>query len=319
MIKCIAPWFGSKRSLAPRIVEQLGPHDHFHEPFCGSLAVLFAKEKSRQETVNDLHGDLINLTRVVQDDDLAPQLFERLACTLFSDGLFDTAKEIMQGSFGDPLEPPVMIERAYAYFVVSWMGRNGIAGTNVGHLRGASYSIAVRWTNGGGSPTVRFRNVVESIPAWHERLRNVVILHRDAFSYLHKLEDVPGTAIYVDPPYASESRSGFNSGGGKSHYLHEFKQSEGALLGAQDDHVRLAEILRRYQQARIIVSYYDCPRVRELYAGWTFLDCMTNKKLTSANGRGGGTREAPELLIINGPARAGSAAPTEPAEEEATA
>lgn len=36
-ISAIAPWFGSKRTLAPRIVEVLGEHRAYWEPFCGSL------------------------------------------------------------------------------------------------------------------------------------------------------------------------------------------------------------------------------------------------------------------------------------------
>ena len=56
-INAIVPWFGSKRYLAPRIVEQLGPHRAYWEPFCGSLAVLLAKPVASQETVCDLHAE----------------------------------------------------------------------------------------------------------------------------------------------------------------------------------------------------------------------------------------------------------------------
>ena len=34
----LAPWFGSKRNLAPTIAEELGPHCCYFEPFCGSVA-----------------------------------------------------------------------------------------------------------------------------------------------------------------------------------------------------------------------------------------------------------------------------------------
>ena len=60
-IGAIAPWFGSKRSMAPIIVSELGPHSAYWEPFCGSMAVLMAKPPCIMETVNDLHADLINL------------------------------------------------------------------------------------------------------------------------------------------------------------------------------------------------------------------------------------------------------------------
>ncbi len=65
-IKAIAPWFGGKRTLAGLILEQLGDHKQYFEPFCGSMAVLMAKEPSQKETVCDLHGELYDGWRVVE-------------------------------------------------------------------------------------------------------------------------------------------------------------------------------------------------------------------------------------------------------------
>ena len=259
------------------------------------MAVLFAKEPSQKETVNDLHGDLVNLARVIQHIDLAETLYTRLQKALFSEALLDEAREKLEGwSFCQDGEVnELSLERAYWYFLACWMGRNGTAGT-----ARLDYQIAVRWTKGGGSPTVRFRNALDSMPAWHQRLRNVVILRRDAFSILDRFEDVQGTAIYADPPYEAVTRSAGsikNGRGGK--YLHEFDHGGGLL---EDDHERLAQILRGYLHARIVVSYYDCPRVRELYDGWTFIEHTRQKHLHAQNGRGARPKDAPEILIVNG-------------------
>jgi len=293
-VKAIAPWFGGKRTMAPLIVEQLGKHSQYFEPFCGSMAVLFAKEPTQKETVNDLHGDLVNLARVLADPQEAPSLYERLQSTLFSEDLLHQAREhlddvsslsLIAHHFTD--RPHAQrLERAYWYFLASWMGRNGTAGT-----ARMDYQIAVRWTKGGGSPTVRWKHAVESIPAWHRRLQNVVILCRDAFNILDRFEDVPQTAIYVDPPYPAETRA-------KGKYLHEFNH-ENTLL-ERNDHARLAEILRRYRNARIVVSSYDCPQIRELYEGWTVVEHYRQKHLHAQNGRGARPKKAPEVLIING-------------------
>jgi DNA adenine methylase len=177
------------------------------------------------------------------------------------------------------------------------MGRNGTAGT-----ARLDYQIAVRWTKGGGSPTVRFRNAVDSLPAWHQRLKNVVILRRDALQIIDRFEDVKETAIYADPPYEAVTRSTGsvkNGRGGK--YLHEFDHSAG-MFG--DDHQRLADALRGYRNARIVVSYYDCQRIRDLYKGWTFIEHTRQKHLHAQNGRGARPKEAPEILIVNGPSYA---------------
>src|SRR3954464_10186721 len=77
-VTAIAPWFGSKRTMAPIIVEELGSHRAYFEPFCGGMSVLLNKPIVGHETVNDLHRDLINLARVIQDGTLGPKLYRRL-------------------------------------------------------------------------------------------------------------------------------------------------------------------------------------------------------------------------------------------------
>jgi len=304
-IKAIAPWFGGKRTLAPRIVAELGPHTQYFEPFCGSMAVLLAKQPAQKETANDMHGDLMNLARVIADPHLAPVLYERLAVAPMCEALLEDARQVIESSSDDA--EPRDVDRAFWYFLASWQGRNGTAGT-----ARMDYQIAVRWTKNGGSPTVRFRNAVQSIPVWHARLLNVVMLCCDAFKFIDRFEDCPGTAIYVDSPYTAETRNnlgGKNGGGGR--YKHEFTnrgvnmpQRGGMFEGDaedRDDHERLAAALRGYSKARIVVSYYDCPKVRDLYPGWTVVDCATNKQLHQQNGRGRRSAIAPEILLINGP------------------
>lgn len=306
-VKAIAPWFGGKRTMADDIVKQLGPHGQYFEPFCGSMAVLFAKPPCQKETVNDLHGDLVNLARCIQDQPFAERLYERLQRCLFSDDILAQARIELERPLTEATHFVPDPDRAYWYFIASWMGRNGTAGT-----ARVDYQLAVRWTKGGGSPTVRWRNALESLPAWHNRLRNVVILRRDAFKILDgtdrgqwserqpvaRFEDVKETAVYVDPPYHADTRS-FTKNGMSSKYLHEFEHEEG--LFGHNDHVRLRDILNCYKKARIVVSYYDCPEVRELYEGWTFIEKTRQKHLHAQNGRGARPKDAPELLIVNGP------------------
>lgn len=290
-IKSIAPWFGGKRTLAPLVVEQLGDHGQYFEPFCGSMAVLMVKEPCQKETVNDLHGDLINLARVVSDPDIAPKLYERLTRAVLSEQLVKESRTRLE----EPMPEGPDIVRAYWYFLSSWMGRNGTSG-----CERQDYQIAVRWTQDGGSPVIRWRNAVDSLPAWHVRLQNVVILNRDAFKIIDRLEDHERTAIYVDPPYLPETRTGYDKNTGR--YLHEFKSSSG-LFGEQDDHAKLAEVMRSYKRARVVVSYYDCPRARNLYDGWTFIECTMRKNINQQSARtkySGTPKDAPEVLIVNG-------------------
>lgn len=46
-------YYGAKVTIAQRIVDLLPPHEHYVEPFAGSLAVLLAKRPSRPFPVAD--------------------------------------------------------------------------------------------------------------------------------------------------------------------------------------------------------------------------------------------------------------------------
>lgn len=275
-ITALSPWFGSKRTLAPEIVAEFGPHRVYWETFCGSMAVLLAKAPVVMETVNDLHGDLINLARVVQDDELGPALYRKLRRTMMSEALHREAavRHRDRGYMGD-VAPD--LQAAYDYFLCSWLGRNGVAGTS-------SYNqgFCVRYTANGGHAAKRWASVTDSIPAWRRRLRNVTILCRDGFELLDRIRDDPGTVIYCDPPYLVKGAK----------YVHDFKDI---------DHARLAEALRRFRSARVIVSYYDDPRLQDLYPDWTYRRFEVTKALVNQGMRDQeGRVTAVEVLLING-------------------
>lgn len=280
-IRALAPWFGGKRNMAPRIVAELGPHRVYWELFGGGLSVLFAKPQCVMETVNDLHGDLINLARVVQSDELAPALFDRVQRTAMHEDLFEACAERVRPRRSGPAPDAPDMEAAYCYLVVSWLGMNGVAGTN-----NYNANFCVRYTANGGHAAKRWRSVAESIPAWWARLRNVTILNRDTFDLLAKIDDDSKAAIYLDPPYVTKGAK----------YVHDFSGF---------DHYRLAQQASRFKAARVVISYYDHPSIREWYAGWNIVAAPVTKSMVSGGRRGnGGAVSAPEVLIINGPSYA---------------
>jgi DNA adenine methylase len=304
-IRAVAPWFGAKRRMAEMIVAELGEHDSYVEPFCGSCAVLLGKQQVSFETVNDLHGDLTHLLRCLQDEAVALWLYGQTARTCMAEGLLKDAHELLGGSPPPDMGAPVDRHRAYAYLIQSWMMRSGVSGTKLGEVSGVSSCIATRFTTGGGSPTVRWTSMVESIPAWHLRLRSVVVLRRDAFALIEQIDDKSGVVIYLDPPYLAGSRTGLDRASGKAAYLHEFEAGGVGIFGHVDDHTRLADALGRFKRARVVVSYYAHPRLAELYPGWTVRDCTQNKNMSNFTGRGERYSKSPEVLLINGPSYTG--------------
>jgi len=273
-IKAAVPWLGSKRNLAPVAIKLLGPHRVYWELFCGSMAVLFAKVLCVMETVVDLHADLTNLAKVLQSEALALKLYRRAARTLMSDQLHREARNRLVEARLVEMDSPDL-DRAYDYLLCSWQGRNGAAGTSC-HNSG----FCVRYTSNGGHAAKRWKGVIESIPWWHQRLLNVTVLRRDVFGVGEKIEDKAGTAIYCDPPY-------FEKG---SKYLHDF---------TDDDHERLATLLHRFRETRVVLSYYDHPKLDELYPRWTKHYITVAKAMSHQNKRGENKKRAVEVLLTN--------------------
>lgn len=329
IIKATLPYFGGKRTLADRIVAQFGPHKSFWDIFCGSLAPILAKEPCAQETANDLYGDLINLARVLRDEEWGSWLYRQLRRTLVHESLYWVEAKKMKSTREHDVGPddaapgPADAQRAYTFFVASWLGRNGVTGT-----RGWNSNFCVRYTVNGGFQGQRFAGAVDSIPAWRRRLRKVTILRRDAFALLEKIEDARGTVIYADPPYLLDTR---NQNHGSSKYIHEFEDIViwvckcGVLreqwLARKDalpecakcrsmtvkrrlsQHERLAELLARFKEARIVLSYYASPRLAELYPGWAQIAMPCVKGMATQGKRGSKKEIAPEVLLVNGEVR----------------
>lgn len=281
-VTALAGWFGSKRTLSPLIVSQLGPHKAYIEPFSGSMAVLLAKQPCSFEIANDLHGDLTNLAWTIQHEWEGPHLYRQLRRTLFDEATFTFARERINML---PLaESPLQVneqtaERAYWYFVLCWMGRSGVLGT-----KDYNNVFTVRYTTNGGNQATRFSSAVDSIPDWRKRLRNVTITRRCGLELLEKTPDQKGLSIYVDPPYLQKG----------AEYEHDFSPI---------DHACLASILDKFREARVVVSYYRHHQLESLYPSsrWTWIDATRTKNMSVQGRRGAVAKQAEEVLLVNGP------------------
>jgi DNA adenine methylase len=300
-ISTVAPWFGGKRTLGPKIVSLMRPHRCYWEPFVGGITIPLIKPPATMETINDLHGEVTNLARVLASPAHKDQLYTRLQCTLMSQQLHREAAERWKARGLVPAPPEPDLERAYDYFLCCWLGRNGVAGTESYHQ-----GFCVRYTANGGHAAKRFRSAVESIFEWHERLRNVTILNECGFKLLDRIEDEPKTVIYLDPPYVQKGAT----------YQYDFvlassldplttvRRDDGVVTDRKSKilplHENLVVLANRFRQAQVIVSYYDHPLVRELYTGWRFIECPMTKALVSSGQRGkAGATLAPEVLLVN--------------------
>lgn len=325
-ITALAPWFGGKRNLSGDIVAELGEHRAYWEPFAGSMAVLLSKPPCSMETVNDLHGHLVNLARVVRDSELGPRLYRMLRRTLMHEEFFaesdgqvreeERLNYFSQGIEGiDRISKGRQLMAAYDYFLVSWMGRNGTAGTPASHKG----TFCVRYTNRGGHAGRRWSGAVNSIPAWRRRLADVTIIRRDAFELIERIADEERVAIYCDPPYLVKgARYLHDDNVGRPASVSDAEWSETVALCRRQGpdlaalpperqawHLLLARRLSRFCKARVVVSYYDHELLSALYPaidGWHCRRLKAAKAMVHAGQRGNSGRvDAPEVLLINGP------------------
>jgi DNA adenine methylase len=226
------------------ILPFLPPHRLYTEAFGGGAGVLLRKERSYAEIYNDLDDDIVTLFRVLQDPAQAARFVEVLHLTPFARREFQIAY--------DPTDDP--IERARRLVIRSFMGfgSNAHSLSNRGHQSSGFRSSSNR---SGTTPAQDWANLPGAYGAIIERMRGVVIEHRDAMVILER-HDGPDSLHYVDPPYVHETRSTFKSG--KMAYKHEL-DIEG--------HTRLIEVLRRLS-GMVVLSGYAHPLYDSTLEDW---------------------------------------------------
>lgn len=225
-------YFGGKTRLAERIIALLPAHDHYVEPFAGSLAVLLAKPRVDMETVNDLDGDLMTFWRVLRDR--PEELALRMAMTPHSRAEYQAAYEVAADD----------LERARRVWVLLSQGRGGT-------LRRTGW----RFYRDPKASTYSFPEYlaayVNRVPACAERLAGVSLECRDALEVVEDYGRHPGVLLYCDPPYVGSTRS--------ANYRLE--------MTADGKHREVAAALAACKAA-VVVSGYHSPLYDDLYDGW---------------------------------------------------
>lgn len=291
-ITALAGWFGAKRSIASDIMPYLGDHQSYLEPFTGSMAMLFAKKPAKLEIVNDLNREITNVGECLQDPYTRRLLLHRLKNLIPTEALFRKARDQYPACNRESDQRDV--DAAVTALTYWWLGMSGLAGTK------SKPGYALRYSPNGGNPMVRWASVLRSLSWMADRLRGVVITSRCAGEMLAEYPDAPRHTIYCDPPYIRKT----------AEYEHDFAgitEQDGNSLFGQDErltHEGLAKLLNRFEQTRVVVSYYDEPELDWLYPAPRWLKVKLTGKKAMANANGGGEVESPEVLLINDGGRA---------------
>lgn len=227
------PYFGGKMTVGPAIAALLPAHSHYVEPYCGSLAVLFAKPPSDHETVNDLDQKLMTFWRVLRDH--PDELARRCALTPHARGEYDAAM---------PLDAEDDLELARQVFIKLTQGRSG-------RLLRTGWRHYVNPAGSSASMPRYLEAYVDRLASAVERLHHVSLESMPALELIAKYGAEPDVLLYVDPPYLGSTRGYGNAYRVEMRTDAEHRDLAGALHAAR---------------AVVVVSGY--PSDRELYAGW---------------------------------------------------
>jgi len=238
---------GSKRRIADWICGHMPPHHSYLEPYFGSGAVLFKKEPSAIETVNDLDSRVTNLFKIIreQPNDLA----RVLSATPHS------RKEYMAtftaGSSND------ILESTRQFLIQCWQGHG---------FRTSRYSSG--WKNDvqGREAAYSLRNWYR-LPGWiievAERLRQVQIENMPAVKLIQRFK-YKNVLIYADPPYVLGTKTG-------KQYKYEMSDA---------DHIELLQALDCHP-GPVLLSGYDSDIYTDLLGHWsrTEIDAMAEHSM----------------------------------------
>jgi DNA adenine methylase len=223
-------YFGGKNGFSRKILEYF-PEDYekmtYIEPFCGSSALLFQKNKSDVEIINDIDHNIYSLFKVITNKTKFEKFKNVLDLTPFSEELLKEYKKDIKKSIEDP------VERAYKYFYCNRCSFNS----------SGSLSISTHVRRNMSKSVSDYLSAIDKLPEVHSRLSNVVILNRDALKVIKKY-DKPNVFIYCDSPYANETRS-------SGRYAFDFADKQ------QDDYLK---VLIENKDAKLLISGYNCKR-----------------------------------------------------------
>ncbi len=231
-MKSLIKYPGSKWNIADWILSFFPKHHSYVEPFFGSGAVFFRKEKSNIETINDLDGDVVNFFDWVKRD---PERLEKeIWLTPYSREVYDRAHHKAKNT----------LEQAVYFCTRLNMGHGfRTSGGKVGwkmDVQGRERAYALRDWN----------QFPERIIEAAVRLKEVQIECRPALDVISRF-NFENVLIYADPPYLLETRYG-------KQYRQEMSKK---------DHIELLEVLME-SKAKVILSGYESSIYDKMLDGW---------------------------------------------------
>lgn len=254
-------WPGGKRYLKKLLLQLIPEHKAYVEVFAGSAKLLFAKQPSRWEVVNDINEELINFYRVVKHR--PAELAEMFDQECIHEARFAELKATAPATLTE-------LERAlrFAYLLWESFGAKGehFAGMTANQIGKAA------------APVKRsLAGIRDLLLRTSQRLASVLI-ERRSFEDCIRRYNSPGTFFYCDPPYTSFAGVG------------QYKP------WPEEKHRQLFGTLSRIE-GKFLLSYDDSRLIRDLCDAYGFH--RRQVKVLYTLGAKSSKTKARELLISN--------------------
>ncbi len=263
MINSPFKWVGGKSRLRKYIISILPSHTCYVEPFGGAAWVLFGKERSDVEVLNDIDQELINFFRVVKTQ--PEEFIHTFDLALVSRAEFERLAEL-------DLASATSLERAHRFYYLIMAGWGG-------ELDYPRFQTSIQDGGHGNRLIGALKGLRQRIEPVHERLKTVII---ECLPWEGLIEryDRDGTVFYLDPPYP----------GNGCNYYHNMRDRR--------EHELLAGRLRK-AKAKWILSSYDAPEVHEMYDDYYITPIRAFSGMQTKKKRGSTRVENVEVLITN--------------------
>ena len=230
----VIPYWGGKYELSRKLIPMMPPHTRYFEPFAGGLSVFFRKTKVKENILNDIDRDIINLYICVSEN--VDILINEAYWLPKSRDIFEIAKEECGKEIKREELPNYKRAALYYYMVKNAFNKQAF---------GTLGMDAKSWKISMLSDLRLSRNMLDGS----------IIENLDIFKLFKRYTIKDGDFVYLDPPYVIATKR-------KEYYRHTFEQ---------DSHDKLLELCNKIdaEGGKFMLSYDGVDFIKQLYKNYT--------------------------------------------------